>query len=101
MSQKKSYTKMQLLYWLQLQNLQILCIYFDEVISNGLAELISVQKNLEQLYLLDLEHYSKNFIDDIIPSLTKISNSLIKFNFNYYVKRYIPLSFIVKFTNLQ
>src|SRR5581483_10866755 len=79
-------------------NLQIFYIKFNEVISNGLADLISVQKNLKSLSL-DLDQYSKKFINDIIPSLTKISSSLIKFNFSFYES--IPLSFIAKFTNLQ
>ena len=37
-------------------NIQILNIAFNEVISNGLADLISVQNNLRHLYL-DLDDY--------------------------------------------
>jgi hypothetical protein len=68
-------------------NIESLTIELKEVISNGLADLISAQKNLKCLYIAQYED-CENFAD-IIPSLTKLSNTLIKF------------SFIAKFTNLQ
>jgi hypothetical protein len=58
-------------------NIQILWIEFRDVISNGLADLISVQRNLRCLNL-ELNGASCNNFTDIIPSLMKISNSLTK-----------------------
>src|SRR5581483_4827303 len=79
-------------------NLQTLYIEFEGAISNGLADLISVQKNLKSLSLSQrYKNYGKKFIDDIIPSITKISSSLIKFNLYFCEKRYLLLSFIAKF----
>src|SRR5205085_886786 len=60
-------------------NIQILRIEFRRVISNGLAYLISVQRNLKCLDL-SCHEYNCGFTD-FIPSLMKISNSLIKFSF--------------------
>src|ERR1044072_2299238 len=81
-------------------NIQILWIKFRRVISNGLADLISVQRNLRCLNL-ELNGASCNNFTDIIPSLTKISNSLTKLylysNGEYFSN--FPLSCIA--TNLQ
>ena len=80
-------------------DLQILSIKLEGIISDGLADLISVQKNLKWLKLT--QYFYCTSITDIIPSLTKISNSLIKFDFLYNLDQYIPLLFITKFINLQ
>ena len=82
-------------------NIESLTIELKEVISNGLADLISVQKNLKCLYIAQYED-CENFAD-IIPSLTKLSNTLIKFEFITIANNRtpFPLSFIAKFTNLQ
>ncbi|PKC03127.1 hypothetical protein RhiirA5_424232 [Rhizophagus irregularis] len=77
-------------------NIQHLDITFKEVISNGLSDLISVQKNLK--YLDIMQYYECRDLTNIIPSLKKLPNTLIKFELYGYI---IPLSFITKFTNLQ
>jgi hypothetical protein len=78
-------------------NLQSLKIEFGKIISNGLADLISVQKNLKHLEISQ-DSYCKD-LTDIITSLTKLSNSVTKL----YIRseRYLPLSFIAKFIHLQ
>src|ERR1043165_294992 len=58
-------------------NIQSLKINFEEIISNGLTDLISAQKNMKHL---DLTQYSYEDLTFIIPSLTKHSNTLIKLN---------------------
>src|SRR5438045_2743122 len=77
-------------------NIQSLKIRFEKVIANGLAELISAQKNLK--YLEMSQHGNGEDLTFIIPSLTKHPNTLIKLDLE---KLNIPLSFIAKFTNLQ
>ncbi|RIA98266.1 hypothetical protein C1645_812988 [Glomus cerebriforme] len=79
------------------QNIQSLTIFFEQVISNKLAELISAQKNLKVLNI-----YGYNGEEDlniIIPSLTKHSN-LSKLCLNVLGVS-VSLSFITIFTNLQ
>src|SRR5205085_2932308 len=80
-------------------NIQSLKIRFEEVISNGLSDLIFIQKNLKYLELSQFcdEGLSKDFTDTI-PSLTKHSNTLIKL---VLIDFHAPLSFIAKFNNLQ
>ncbi|RIA80896.1 hypothetical protein C1645_837877 [Glomus cerebriforme] len=81
-------------------NIQSIIIEFEEIISNGLKELISVQQNLK--YLSISQSYDCEGMKDIIPSLNKLSNTLIKLNlYGGYGIHYIPLSFIANFTNLQ
>ena len=76
-------------------NIQSLTIEFEESISNGLADLISVQKNLKYISII-LYDYLEN-----IPSLIKkLPNTLTKLNLYGYCQ-FISLSFITKFTNLQ
>src|SRR5436190_20214775 len=50
------------------RNIQSLCINFEEVISNGLADLISVQQNLKHLMVYFCEHLT----EDIFASLTNL-----------------------------
>ncbi|GBB87590.1 hypothetical protein RclHR1_14050007 [Rhizophagus clarus] len=78
-------------------NIQYLAISFEKIISNGLTDLISVQKNLKYLKMYS---YNREDLTDIIQSLTKLPNTLIKYEL-YGGRHYIPLIFITKFTNLQ
>jgi hypothetical protein len=95
------------------ENLQTLSITFENVISNGLIDLISVQKNLKQLVM---SCYNGEDITNIISSLTKLPNTIIKLDFLYnnglnnisnfiflptITDKHLELSFITKFTNLQ
>jgi len=75
-------------------NLQSLKIYFQESITDGLEDLISVQQNLKYL-CLDMRYYDKNL------TITKLPNTLIKLDLFGKDNCTIPLSFIAKFTNLQ
>ncbi|GBB84939.1 hypothetical protein RclHR1_11510003 [Rhizophagus clarus] len=84
-------------------NLKSITIEFgyDDHISNELKELISLQNNLK---ILTLSIYMESWTN-IIPSLTKHSNTLTKLriyyeddHINYY---FLPLSFISLFSNLQ
>ncbi|GBB90368.1 hypothetical protein RclHR1_01730016 [Rhizophagus clarus] len=81
-------------------NIQSLTLSFRGIISNGLTDLISSQKNLKYLYMLQFYNYEN--LNDIIISLTKIPNTLIKLSIHGYGGlRYASLSFISNFTNLQ
>src|ERR1051325_4210937 len=53
-------------------NLQLLSITFDNVISNGLADLISVQKNLKRLEIILGYYYYGDLADAL---LTKLPNT--------------------------
>ena len=80
-------------------NIQSLIIYFEEVTSDGLADLISAQQNLKYLNVVHSDLYG-NLTADIIISLTNLPDSLIKLQL-YGYDHNIPLSFITKLTNLQ
>jgi hypothetical protein len=80
-------------------NIQSLIISFKKDISNGLIDLISAQKNLKYLSLSQSYNGCKD-LKDIITSITKFPNSLIRLNLDGG-SHYIPISFIAKFTNLQ
>ncbi|RIA93467.1 hypothetical protein C1645_804041 [Glomus cerebriforme] len=70
--------------------------YFEEIISDGLTNLISLQNNLKSVTLRSDTIYSEtNFTTS---SLTKSSLTLTKLKIIQY---YISLSFISMFTNLQ
>ncbi|GBC41477.2 hypothetical protein GLOIN_2v1784405 [Rhizophagus irregularis DAOM 181602=DAOM 197198] len=62
------------------ENLQSLSITFENIISNGLIDLISVQKNLKHLVI---SCYNGEDITNIISSLSKLPNTIIKFDFLY------------------
>ncbi|GBB88023.1 hypothetical protein RclHR1_14540002 [Rhizophagus clarus] len=79
-------------------NIQSLTIEFKNAVSNDLKILISSQNNLKYLSLR-LRYDITDMTTDIIPSLTKHSNTLIKLKIEYYQNG--PLSFIAKFLNLQ
>ncbi|RIA99693.1 hypothetical protein C1645_869752 [Glomus cerebriforme] len=78
------------------QNIQLLSIEFEMKISNGLLELISVQKNLKYLELNIWEYF-----EDLIPLLFNLPNTLIKLELNGGENLSIPLLFIEKFINLR
>ena len=67
-------------------NLQSLKIEFGKIISNGLADLISVQKNLKHLEISQKDDCKD--LTDIITSLTKLSNSVTKLCIRS--QRYLP-----------
>jgi hypothetical protein len=77
-------------------NIQTLKIRFEDIISNGLKDLISVQQNLKYLEII----LSYECESNIIPSLTNLPNTLIKLDFSGG-NHIIPLSFIKKFKNLR
>jgi hypothetical protein len=76
-------------------NIRSITIDFEGIISDGLTELISLQKNLKSVKLI-----SNNYggTENFTTSLTKSSLTLSKLIIMQY---YIPLSFIAKFKNLQ
>ena len=78
-------------------HIQSLGITFEGVISNGLSNLISVQQNLKNLTMCNIDN---RFLTNIMPSLMKHSNTLIKLNF-YDWHYYTQFSFVAKFINLQ
>src|ERR1051325_1911354 len=77
-------------------NIHSLKIKFTRVISNGLTDLIFAQKNLKCLDITQLSE--ENYLTQIIHSLTKHSNTIIKLRLYDFVE---SLSFITKFVNLQ
>ncbi|RIA87222.1 hypothetical protein C1645_828103 [Glomus cerebriforme] len=80
------------------KNLKSLYISFERFNSKGLSDLISVQKNLKCLSIL--QHRGDNEVNNIIPLLTtNHSNSLIKLSL--YGNYNVSLSFIANFKNLQ
>ncbi|GBC10638.1 hypothetical protein RclHR1_00980015 [Rhizophagus clarus] len=81
-------------------NIQTLTIEFNDIISNDLKNLISSQNNLKSLSL----RLNYDMTRDVITSLTKHSETLIKLKINWrnlYWNRKEQTLFITKFTNLQ
>jgi hypothetical protein len=79
-------------------NIQSLSIRFLTIISNGLADLISAQRNLKYLYIT--LYYSNS--ENIFTILTKLPNTLIKLYLNGKGRHYLTsLSFVTKFTHIQ
>src|SRR5205814_7087713 len=72
-------------------NIQSLIIEFEVNISNGLKDLISVQKNLKYFSITQYEN-----LENISSLITKLPDTLIKLNL--YEDNHISLSFISKFT---
>ncbi|PKY16257.1 hypothetical protein RhiirB3_428594 [Rhizophagus irregularis] len=79
-------------------NIQSIIIDFADVISNGLADLISSQNNLKCITLISSYYDENDEIKAIIPSSTKFSLTLTELTLHEY---YIPLSFVALFKNLQ
>ncbi|RIA87221.1 hypothetical protein C1645_828102 [Glomus cerebriforme] len=76
-------------------NIKKFIIDFEDIVSNGLTVLISVQQNLTHLKIT-------SYCDDytqVISLLNQLPNTLIKFNLDSEL--IIPLSFISRLTNLQ
>ncbi|RIA83775.1 hypothetical protein C1645_809073 [Glomus cerebriforme] len=71
---------------------------YDNTENYELKELISLQNNLKDLKLL--ASYEGNWID-IIPTLTKHSNTLTKLHLDNDCVDNLPVSFIALFPNLQ
>ncbi|RIA96742.1 hypothetical protein C1645_871843 [Glomus cerebriforme] len=75
-------------------NISSLEIKFGQFISEGLIDLISVQKNLQSFGMMQLSELAV-----LTPLIEKIPNTLIKLNIHKY--NFISLLFIARFTNLQ
>jgi hypothetical protein len=80
-------------------NIKLLNITFKYKISNGLKELISVQKNLKNLQIFQ-SYDCRELTTEIISSLKKISNTVIIMDI-YGGEHNISLSLLSKFVNLQ
>src|SRR6266542_4577068 len=85
-------------------NIQSLTIEFEEIISNGLTDLISAQKNLKCFSIILRGNLTYGDLKKIIHSLmTKLPNTLIKFDMYgecFYFSLF-SLSFITNFKSLQ
>ncbi|RIA80895.1 hypothetical protein C1645_865948 [Glomus cerebriforme] len=79
-------------------NLSSLKITIGNDISNGLIDLISVQKNLKDLGIIHLYDCDKDIISTLSSLSTNLPDTLIKLQL---YRRSNPLSFIAKFTILQ
>jgi len=80
-------------------NIQTLTITFETVISDGLTDLISLQKNLKHVTLIT-SYGNENDWTEITTSLTKFSSTLTKFDIIGY-ETYVSLSFLNAFMYLQ
>ena len=79
------------------QNISILEIAVDRIISNGLTDLISFQKNLKCFII---KQYDKpKDTSSLSLLLEKLPNTLSKLNLSRH--NYVSLSFIANFTNLK
>ena len=76
-----------------------LTIDFERIISDGLADLISVQKSLKYLCIA-ISRCNLNKIQNIPSLITRFPNTVTKLDL-YLLYSHISLSFIVNFTNLQ
>jgi hypothetical protein len=79
-------------------NISLLDITFQHYISNGLADLISSQKNLK--YFSMTIYYALKDNNQILSLMTKLPNTLIKLNL-FGRDNDISLSFINNFADLQ
>ncbi|PKK55276.1 hypothetical protein RhiirC2_802845, partial [Rhizophagus irregularis] len=80
-------------------NIQSLIIEFKRIISNGIADLISVQRNLKQFDMILYDDYSMANI--IFSLMSKVPKTLIKLGIYSSVYCTPSLSFIANFSNLQ
>ncbi|GBB86995.1 hypothetical protein RclHR1_13450001 [Rhizophagus clarus] len=82
-------------------NIQSFTLEAEGIVSNGLADLISVQRNLKCFNMILCYDLDNNSLTNIIPSiLLKLPNTLAKLEL-FGADYYIPLSFIADFSNLQ
>jgi len=82
-------------------NIQYINITFENKISYGLKDLISVQKNLK-FFIMRI--YNCEDLTNLIHLLSKFSDTLIKYELNEQLfggNYNMPLSFIAKYTNLK
>ena len=82
-------------------NIQYINITFENKISYGLTDLISVQKNLK-CFIMRI--YNCEDLTNLIHLLSKFSDTLIKYELNEQLfggNYNMPLSFISKYTNLK
>ncbi|PKY59606.1 hypothetical protein RhiirA4_482480 [Rhizophagus irregularis] len=80
-------------------NIQSLTIEFKRIISNGIADIISVQRNLKQFDMILYDDYSMANI--IFSLMSKVPKTLIKLGIYSSVYCTPSLSFIANFSNLQ
>ncbi|GBC06235.1 hypothetical protein RclHR1_00670027 [Rhizophagus clarus] len=78
-------------------NIQSFTICFEEIISNGLVDLISVQRNVK---CLNMKLYDAITIISLTNIISKHSNTITKLCVSGN-RQLIPLSFITNFSNLQ
>ncbi|GBB86748.1 hypothetical protein RclHR1_13150004 [Rhizophagus clarus] len=82
-------------------NIQSFTLEAEEIVSNGLADLISVQRNLKYFNMTLCYDLDNNSLTSIIPSIMlKLPNTLAKLELSG-ADYCIPLSFIANFSNLQ
>jgi hypothetical protein len=79
------------------QNLQSISIEFYDYVTEELKELISLQNNLKKIAL---SVYDEKWTD-IIPVLTKHSQTITKLQLYSHDNNDLPISFVSSFTNLQ
>jgi hypothetical protein len=83
-------------------NIQSFTLEFEGIISNGLVDLISVQRNLKCFDMMLCDDFAANGLTNIISLLiTKHLNTLTKFVLYNEGRHYISLSFIANFSVLQ
>src|SRR6266542_1318574 len=80
-------------------NIQTLTIVFESFVSNGLEDLISLQKNLKHVKLITNENEDENCWTKIIPSLNKFSLTITRLEIRGYYNC-LSLSFLNTFSNL-
>ncbi|GBB84232.1 hypothetical protein RclHR1_10860002 [Rhizophagus clarus] len=82
-------------------NIQIFSIEFRRTISSGLADLISVQRNLKCFYMTLYYDVTADSLTNTIPSLlSKLPNNLMKLDL-YGAYHSLSLSFIYNLLDLQ
>ncbi|CAB4429352.1 unnamed protein product [Rhizophagus irregularis] len=83
-------------------NIESFTIEARKIVSNGLVDLISVQKNIKYFDIMLGYGLTKNELINTIPSLmAKLSNTLIKLKLYGNHHHYTSLSFIANLVNLQ
>ncbi|CAB4382243.1 unnamed protein product [Rhizophagus irregularis] len=78
-------------------NIQSLTIEFKRIISNGIADIISVQRNLKRF---DMIIYN-NMANVIFSLMSKVPKTLIKLRIHSSIYYTPSLTFIANFSNLQ
>ncbi|GBB86751.1 hypothetical protein RclHR1_13150007 [Rhizophagus clarus] len=82
-------------------NIQSFTLEFEETISNGIADLISVQRNLKYFDVILCNGVIFNgMINKISSLMSKVPNTLIKLNLDVG-NNFTSFSFIANFSNLQ